>query len=42
MDAMSHMGVARDVAAYLTHHQKETRVKSPFSNGFIILLGAQD
>jgi|688.fasta_scaffold00788_41 phenylalanyl-tRNA synthetase beta chain len=34
MDAMSHMGVARDVAAYLTHHQKETRVKSPFSNGF--------
>jgi phenylalanyl-tRNA synthetase beta chain len=34
MDAMSHFGVARDVCAYLTHHQKETRVKTPFSNGF--------
>jgi len=34
MDAMSHYGVARDVCAYLTHHQKDTRVKSPFSNGF--------
>ncbi len=34
MDAMSHMGVARDVCAYLTHHQKETRVKSPFNNSF--------
>lgn len=34
MDAMSHLGVARDVAAYLTHHQKETRVKQPYSNGF--------
>ena len=34
MDAMSHMGVAKDVAAYLTHHQKETRVKSPFNNSF--------
>ncbi len=34
MDAMSHMGVARDVAAYLTHHQKETRVKTPYANGF--------
>ena len=34
MDAMSHFGVARDVCAYLTHHQKESRVKSPFANGF--------
>ncbi len=34
MDAMSHMGVAKDVCAYLTHHQKETRVKSPFNNSF--------
>ena len=34
MDAMSHFGVARDVCAYLTHHQKETRVKTPFANGF--------
>jgi len=36
MDAMSHMGVARDVCAYLTHHQKETRVRSPFNNSFKI------
>lgn len=34
MDAMSHFGVARDVCAYLTHHQKDARVKTPFSNGF--------
>lgn len=34
MDAVSHLGVARDVAAYLTHHQKETRVKQPYANGF--------
>lgn len=34
MDAMSHMGVARDVCAYLTHHQSEARVKSPFNNSF--------
>ncbi|MCW3087840.1 MAG: phenylalanyl-tRNA synthetase beta chain, partial [Sediminibacterium sp.] len=34
MDAMSHFGVARDVCAYLTHHQKETRPKSPFNNAF--------
>ncbi|MBI3882745.1 MAG: phenylalanine--tRNA ligase subunit beta [Sphingobacteriales bacterium] len=33
MDAMSHLGVARDVCAYLTHHnKKETAVKSPFKN----------
>jgi len=34
MDAMSHFGVARDVCAYLTHHQKEAKPKSPFSNVF--------
>ena len=34
MDAMSHYGVARDVCAYLTHHQKEARVNSPFTNSF--------
>jgi phenylalanyl-tRNA synthetase beta chain len=34
MDAMSHFGVARDVCAYLTHHQKEAKPKSPFSNAF--------
>ena len=34
MDAMSHLGVARDVCAYLTHHQKESKVQSPFTNGF--------
>ncbi len=35
MDAMSHMGVARDVCAYLTHHDKtELRIKSPSVNAF--------
>ncbi len=35
MDAMSHMGVAKDLCAYLTHHtNKETRIKSPFNNSF--------
>ncbi len=35
MDAMSHLGVAKDVCAYLNHHfNKESRVKSPFANGF--------
>lgn len=34
-DAMSHLGVARDVCAYLSHHnKKETIVKSPFKNNF--------
>jgi len=33
MDAMSHYGVAKDVCAYLTHHnKKETRVKNIFTN----------
>lgn len=35
MDAMSHLGVARDVCAYLTHHnKKETRPKQTYANGF--------
>ncbi|MGZ5253881.1 MAG: YtpR family tRNA-binding protein, partial [Flavitalea sp.] len=35
MDAMSHLGVARDVVAYLIHHdKKDLRVKSPFNNSF--------
>lgn len=35
MDAMSHWGVARDVCAYLSHHdKKELRAKIPNSNGF--------
>lgn len=35
MDAMSHLGVARDVCAYLWHHdKKELRAISPFKNGF--------
>ena len=35
MDAMSHLGVARDVCAYLTHHdKKEFRPHTPFTNSF--------
>ena len=35
MDAMSHLGVARDVCAYLWHHDKtEMRAVSPFKKGF--------
>ena len=35
MDAMSHIGVAKDVCAYLSHHdQKGTTVKLPYKNGF--------
>ncbi len=35
MDAMSHLGVARDVCAYLWHHdKKEMRAISPFKNNF--------
>lgn len=35
MDAMSHLGVARDVCAYLSHHnKKDAPVKSPFKNNF--------
>jgi phenylalanyl-tRNA synthetase beta chain len=35
MDAMSHLGVARDVCAYLSHHQKKnTKAKTPYTNNF--------
>jgi phenylalanyl-tRNA synthetase beta chain len=35
MDAMSHLGVAKDVCAYLSHHhKKDTHIKSPFKNNF--------
>ena len=35
MDAMSHMGVARDVIAYLNFHDKKNyTLKTPFSNNF--------
>src|ERR1041384_4988062 len=35
MDAMSHWGVARDVCAYLSHHdKKDTRPKLPNANAF--------
>jgi len=35
MDAMSHIGVAKDVCAWLSHHnKKETHIKSPFKNNF--------
>jgi phenylalanyl-tRNA synthetase beta chain len=35
MDAMSHWGVARDVCAYLSHHdKKDIKPKLPYSNGF--------
>ncbi len=34
-DAMSHLGVARDICAYLTHHEKKALVvRSPFANSF--------
>ena len=35
MDAMSHLGVGKDVCAWLSHHnKKDTHVKSPFKNTF--------
>jgi phenylalanyl-tRNA synthetase beta chain len=35
MDAMCHLGVAKDVCAYLSHHnKKDTLVRSPFKNNF--------
>ncbi|HLF46180.1 MAG TPA: phenylalanine--tRNA ligase subunit beta [Chitinophagaceae bacterium] len=35
MDAMSHLGVAKDVCVYLSHHDnKEIKPIFPFSNGF--------
>lgn len=34
MDAMSHLGVARDVCAYLSHHENnQDKLVSPFKNG---------
>ena len=34
MDAMSHLGVAKDVCAYLTHHEKEAKTVTPFTSSF--------
>src|SRR6478735_2284646 len=35
MDAMSHLGTARDVCAYLTHHdKKDIKAKAPLSGNF--------
>lgn len=35
MDAMSHLGVAKDVCAYISHHlKKPVKVISPFKNNF--------
>ena len=35
MDAMSHLGVAKDVCAYLAHHiKKEIKVVAPYKNNF--------
>jgi len=37
MDAMSHLGVAKDVCAYLSHHnRKQVRVVAPYKNAFKI------
>ncbi|MBK9570495.1 MAG: phenylalanine--tRNA ligase subunit beta [Chitinophagaceae bacterium] len=37
MDAMSHWGVARDVCAYLNHHdKKDFKPKLPNGNGFMV------
>ena len=41
MDAMSHQGVARDVCAYLSHHDnKDYRTRTPSLNGFKVAPGA--
>jgi phenylalanyl-tRNA synthetase beta chain len=34
MDAMSHYGVAKDLCAYLTHHEKEAKPVTPFPSYF--------
>lgn len=34
MDAMSHLGVAKDVCAYLTHHEQEAKAVLPFAQHF--------
>ncbi len=37
MDAMSHLGVAKDVCAYISHHNNQViSIKSPFKNNFKI------
>jgi phenylalanyl-tRNA synthetase beta chain len=37
MDAMSHLGVARDVCAYLVHHDKKNyTVRSPFPDDLVV------
>ena len=36
MDAMSHWGVARDVCAYLNHHEKEPATRLPADDEFKI------
>ena len=34
-DAMSHLGVARDICAYLSHHERKNySVKTPFNKPF--------
>lgn len=42
MDAMSHWGVARDVCAYLSHHdKKEIKPKLPSTNNLVVKKGAK-
>ena len=42
MDAMSHWGVAKDVCAYLSHHEtKNARAKIPNTNAFAAIKDAQ-
>jgi phenylalanyl-tRNA synthetase beta chain len=37
MDAMSHLGVAKDVCAYLSHHQQQSlQAVAPFNNDLSI------
>ena len=37
MDAMSHLGIARDICAYLSHHERKTyKVKSPPLDAFVV------
>ena len=41
MDAMSHLGVAKDVCAYLTHHKKSVyAVKYSYGNSFMVDVAA--
>jgi phenylalanyl-tRNA synthetase beta chain len=34
MDAMSHFGVAKDLCAYISHHHREVKPRSPFADGW--------